>query len=274
MDWFQALVLGIVEGVTEYLPVSSTGHLILAQRALGIPASEAADAYAIVIQAGAILAVVQVYAHRVAQMTSGLFGYDREGRQMALGLLVALAPAVLIAAPLEGLIKQHLFALPPIIAAWAVGGLAILAVSWKRRRNQTGPLAGNTLESLTWRAALIIGAFQVLAVWPGTSRSLVTILGGLAVGLSLTAAVEFSFLLGVVTLTGATVLDTFQHGGAMIDAYGWLPLVIGFLAALLSAEIAVRWMLAFIVRRGMGPFGWYRLVLAAVVAILMVLGVL
>lgn len=274
MDWFQALVLGIVEGVTEYLPVSSTGHLILAQRALGIAPSEAADAYAIVIQAGAILAVIQVYSRRVSRMAAGVFGRDPEGRRLAIALLLALAPAVLLAAPLAGTIKHHLFALRPIVAAWALGGIAILLVSARRRRRGTGPGVGLPLESLTWHAALIIGAFQVLAAWPGTSRSLVTILGGLTVGLSLTAAVEFSFLLGVVTLTGATLLDTLHFGPAMLDAYGWLPLVVGFLAAMLSAEVAVRWMLAFIVRRGMAPFGWYRLFLAAVIGTLLALGVL
>ncbi len=274
MDWGQALVLGIVEGVTEYLPVSSTGHLILAQRALGIPASEAADAFAIVIQAGAILAVLGLYAGRVRQMALGLVGRDPVGRGLALALVLALAPAVGVGVPLEGLIKKHLFDLGPIVAAWAAGGIAILVIFARRSRRGIAPDAGLSLESLAWRGALIIGAFQLLAVWPGTSRSLVTILGGLAVGLSLTAAVEFSFLLGVVTLGGATLLDTVKHGQAMLDAYGWLPLAVGFAAATVSAVIAVRWMVGFIVRRGMAAFGWYRLALAVGVAALLATGVL
>lgn len=274
MDWFQALVLGIVEGVTEYLPVSSTGHLILAQRALGIPSSDAADAYAIVIQAGAILAVLGIYLGRIHRMARGVLGRDAEGRRLALSLLLALLPAVLVAAPLEHVVKTHLFALRPIVAAWALGGMAILLVDARRRRNGLGPQAGLPLESLAWHGALIIGAFQVLAVWPGTSRSLVTILGGLAVGLSMTAAVEFSFLLGVVTLGGATLLDALNHGPTMLREYGWAPLLIGFVAAFAAAEVAVRWMIGYVVRRGMAVFGWYRIALAIVVSALLSSGIL
>ena len=269
MTFVDALILGIVEGLTEYLPVSSTGHLILTQRALGIESSEAANAFAIVIQAGAIVAVLGLYAIRVKQMFLGILGKDKEGLNLFKALFLALIPAVVVGAPLEGLIKEYLFGLPPIIAAWAVGGIVILLVSSRLKAAD-----GLSLEAITWKMALIIGAFQVLAVWPGTSRSLVTILGGVAVGLSLSGAVEFSFLLGVLTLGGATLLDTIKHGATMLEAYGWQALVVGFLAATVSAVFAVKWMVNFIVRKGMSAFGWYRIGLAAVVLTLVLLGLI
>jgi undecaprenyl-diphosphatase len=269
-----ALILGIVEGLTEYLPVSSTGHLILAQRALGIPGGEAADAYAIVIQAGAILAVLGIYFRRVGQVAQGLIGRNPAGLRLGLALFLGLVPAAVIGLPFGSLIKQYLFNLPAITAAWAVGGIVILAVFTIRTRRGTSPDAGLPLESLAWKGALLIGLFQCLALWPGTSRSLVTILGGLAAGLSLPAAVEFSFLLGVVTLGAATFLDAFSHGQAMLQEFGPAPLAIGFVAATVSAVFAVRWMVAYVSRGGMLVFGWYRLALAAVTLILILAGVI
>src|SRR5439155_9371982 len=159
--------LGIVEGLTEYLPVSSTGHLILAQRALGIEKSDAADAYTVCIQAGAILAVLGIYARAVVRMIRGLFGRDPEGLQLALKLLVAFLPAAVIGVVAAKKIKEHLFGLWPITAAWFVGGLAIVAVA--RMPRFRGALAdeGRRLSELTWGGALTIGLMQCLGMWPG-----------------------------------------------------------------------------------------------------------
>lgn len=271
MEWWQALILGIVEGLTEYLPVSSTGHLLVAQRLLGISQSEAADAFAICIQAGAIVAVLGLYFRRVAQMARGLLGQDRDGLSLTINLVVAFAPAVVAGLLLEKPIKQYLFGgdtldLWPVIAAWLVGGIAILAVARVRKGNGQKESAKDLL-GLTWQMALVIGAVQCIAMWPGVSRSLVTIVCGVLVGLRLSAAVEFSFLLGVLTLGAATSYDALKHGDAMLEAYGALPLAIGFLAAWASAVIAVRWMVAFLNRHGMEVFGYYRILLALVVAI-------
>jgi len=274
MDIFQALILGLVEGLTEYLPVSSTGHLLLAQRLMGIPSSDASDAFAICIQAGAILAVLGLYRKRVGQMVLGVLGRDVDGRRLATCLLAAFVPAAALGFVLEKTIKKYLFGgdewgLWPVVAAWFVGGVAILLVSrWRRGRSEAK--AGLSLDELTIRMAVIVGVAQCLAMWPGVSRSLITIVGGVMVGLSLPAAVELSFLLGVLTLSAATAYDALKHGSEMLEAFGIVPLAVGMLAAWISAVLAVKWMVGYLNRHGMEIFGWYRVALAIVVAVWLV----
>jgi undecaprenyl-diphosphatase len=270
VDIFQAFILGLVEGLTEYLPVSSTGHLLLAQRLMGIASSEVSDAFAICIQAGAILAVLGLYRARVAQMLSGLVGGNPEGRRLAFNLVAAFIPAAVLGLLLEKPIKKYLFGgdawgLWPVVAAWFVGGVAILVVSLIRKRRGATPGMGLDLDQLTVRMAVIVGAAQCLAMWPGVSRSLITIVGSVLVGLSLPAAVELSFLLGVITLTAATAKDLLKHGGEMLAAYGPVPLVVGFASAWLSAVLAIKWMVGYLKSHGMEIFGWYRVLLAIAV---------
>jgi len=272
MDLLQALILGLVEGLTEYLPVSSTGHLLLAQRLMGIASSDAADAFAICIQAGAILAVLGLYRQRVGQMALGMLGRQEEGRRLALNILAAFIPAAGLGFVLEKTIKKFLFGgeawgLWPVVAAWFVGGLAILLVSYFQKRAGREKRIGLGLESLTVRMAVIVGIAQCLAMWPGVSRSLITIVGGLIVGLSLPAAVEFSFLLGVLTLSAATAYDALKHGREMLEAFGAAPLLVGFLAAWVSAVLAVKWMVGYLNKHSMDIFGWYRVALACIVAV-------
>lgn len=271
MDNFQALILGLVEGLTEYLPVSSTGHLLLAQRLMGIDSSTASDAFAICIQAGAILAVLGIYRQRVAQMVMGAVGRNEAGQRLLINLLSAFVPAAVLGLLLEKPIKKYLFGgdewgLWPVVAAWFAGGMAILVVSLARRRRGTSPTTGFDLKHLTVRMALIVGVAQCIAMWPGVSRSLITIVGGVLVGLSLPAAVELSFLLGVITLTAATAYDALKHGPEMLATYGATPLLIGFGAAWVSAVLAVKWMVGYLKSHGMEIFGWYRVALALVVA--------
>ena len=214
MDLLQALILGLVEGVTEYLPVSSTGHLLITQRLLGIEANETANGYAIAIQAGAILAVLALYRQRVGRMLAGVVGRDTAGFNLALCVVVAFLPAAVIGVIFDKRIEAVLFGVKPIIIAWVAGALVILALSrWIKQHRD-----GRALEQLQWQHAVIIGLLQCIAMWPGTSRSLVTILGGLAVGLSMSAAVEFSFLLGLLTLTAATAYKSLKMGPGMIEA--------------------------------------------------------
>ena len=264
MEPWEAAVLGLVEGATEFLPVSSTGHLIVAQRLLGIPDSRAVHAFAICIQAGAILAVFAVFLRRLSALGRGLLGKDAAGRRLALQLVLALVPAAISAKLFQSEIKQHLFGLWPVAAALFVGGLVLLAWPLLRRGRPEG---GTPLEGLSWRAAFGIGCVQCLALWPGTSRSLATLAGGLVFGLSSAAAVEFSLLLGFVTLGAATVDQAFEHGAVMVAELGALNLAIGFVAAFASAWIAVRALVRMLERGGLAGFGWYRIALAALLAL-------
>jgi undecaprenyl-diphosphatase len=271
MTWWQALVLGIVEGVTEYLPVSSTGHLLLAQRLLGLEQSDANNAYAICIQGGAIVAVLGLYARRVGQVGAGLTGRDPSGLALGRNLAIAFLPAAVLGPLLDDAIEGVLFGLPPIVFAWAVGGIAILAFSrWQAAADRPDV----ALESLGARAALLIGLAQCVAMWPGTSRSLVTIVAGVLVGLSMTAAVEFAFLLGVITLGAATAFKAVQHGDVMLATFGPGPIAVGFLSAWLSAVLAVKWMVAWLNQRGLAIFGWWRILVAGLAAALLASGVL
>ena len=298
MTWWQAIILGVVEGLTEYLPVSSTGHLLVVQAMLGIgtaspEAQAAANAYAICIQAGAILAVLGLYWRRVRQCAVGWAGKvgvgpgDETGFRIGLNMLVAFMPAAVVGLIFDERIEALLFGMWPIVFAWFVGGVAILATVWYRKRRVEEEGRGATLEMMSWRMALAIGVIQCLAMWPGTSRSLVTIVGGVLVGLSLASAVEFSFLLGVITLCAATVykalLDTSTvvvDGQpqeklmvlAMAHEYGWTNMIIGSVAAWASAVAAVTWMVAYLKKHGMELFGYYRIGIALLVAALLLSG--
>ena len=275
MSEWDAILLGVVEGLTEYLPVSSTGHLILTQRLLGIPENEAANAYAICIQSGAILAVLGIYRQRLSQMVRGcwiqatapnsLTTDNRDGVRLAVNTVVAFMPAAVIGLLFDDLIEEVLFSLWYTVFAWLVGGLAILAVAL-RYRNKPSDQVHDELVALTWRGALVIGFIQCIAMWPGTSRSLVTIVGGLLIGLGISAAVEFSFLLGVVTLLAATVYKMKDAGPIMMETYGLGVMLLGSVAAWISAVVAVKWMVSYLKRNGMEIFGYYRVLLAIAVA--------
>ena len=264
MNSWQAILLGLVEGLTEYLPVSSTGHLKLTQRLLGITEDANADAYAICIQLGAILAVVGLYWPYVRRMILGLLGRDPGGLRLVGLLLLAFAPAAVVALTLEDLIKSRLDTLPFIAAAWFVGGVIILV--WERwRARRGGEEAAVGITEVTWKQALGVGLFQCCAIWPGTSRSLATILGGSVLGLPLRTAVEFSFLLGMVTLGAATAYDGLKHGETMLSAYGAVPILLGLVVAFVSAAVAIKWMVHALKRHGLSWFGWYRIALAIAV---------
>lgn len=276
MELWQSVILGLVEGITEYLPVSSTGHLLITQRLMGIGLADdkvASDAFAISIQGGAIAAVMGLYYKHVWQMFLGLLGKSPDGLQLLLKLIVAFCPAALAALTLEKWIKGHLFGIHPIIFAWFVGGVIILLVSrWKR--NNPREENSKSLADLTWRMALVIGLLQCVAMWPGTSRSLMTIVGGILVGLRPKEAVEFSFLLGVMTLGAATAKDTLEYGPLMLQTFGLSNLLVGFLASTFSAALAVKWLVTYLQKHGMGIFGWYRIAVAIIAACLVGFGIL
>lgn len=280
MSLTQAVILGAVEGLTEYLPVSSTGHLLVAEHLMGLgkagsasaedarQSKDAADAYAICIQAGAIAAVFWLYFGRIRQMCRGIFGRDKEGLRMLVNLMAAFIPAAVIGLLLNGMIKAYLFGMWPVVAASFAGGLVILALPRLRTENREQAYAGKSLDQLRVGMALVIGLAQCIAMWPGVSRSLVTILGGALVGLSLPAAVEFSFLLGLVTLSAATCYDAVKHGHIMLQAYDGLSLLVGLIVAFAFAVISVKWMVAYLNRHGLSIFGYYRIAAAIVAFVL------
>lgn len=288
MTPLQAAVLGLVEGITEYLPISSTGHLIIASSLLGLDAPErkpAIDAFNIVIQGGAILAVVGLYWARFVQMLRGLLGQDNAGFALLLNLGIAFVPAAIFGKLLDEWLERHLFFPGPVVAALALGGVYMILLDQRRRGGWNwrgvavryeGGLKG--IEDLRPHEALFVGLLQCIAMIPGTSRSMMTITAGYFCGLRPAAAAEFSFLLGVPTLGAACLYKLYkdaygEHDSHMVKSLGATPIVIGVVVAALSAAVAVKWLVGFLNRRGLTPFGWYRLVLAATMAGLIVGGV-
>jgi undecaprenyl-diphosphatase len=308
----QAAVLGVVEGLTEYLPVSSTGHLILAGYWMGLTRETdepgafgghklekvpAIDAFEIVIQLGAILAVIGLYRKRVTQMGKGLVGRSEQGLRLAILLFVAFIPAAVVGLALHEQIQEHLFGPMPVVIALAVGGVLMIVVErvfWTRRKARlheatqtrsmmpiaaagstgTGPrvsvLAAPRTSPFTrvdtmllWQA-VAIGLAQCLSLWPGTSRSMVTILAALVVGLDLVAAAEFSFLLALPTLGAATVYSLAKHHEELMASAGVGGLLVGLLVSGIVAALAVHWFVRYLTRHGLAPFGVYRIIIALV----------
>ncbi len=289
MTILDAIILGLVEGITEYLPISSTGHLILTTALLGFdePNEQSAiDAFLIVIQGGAILAVLGLYRARVIQMIRGLLGKDQVGRRLLVNLIIAFLPAAVLGPLLADTIERYLFRPAPVIAALALGGVVMILLGpWQQRffrpdEAGDGAVAHRfvDIEHLTWRMALIIGLLQCVAMWPGTSRSMITIVGGMLIGMRPKQAAEFSFLLALPTLGGACVykgLGNFLGDGPnMFEVLGATELIVGILVATIAAAFAVKWLVSYLSRHDLAVFGWYRLVLSAVFVVLIWRGVL
>lgn len=272
----RAAILGVVEGVTEYLPVSSTGHLILTAHAMGLShfteesgtfgrkleKAPGVDAFEIVIQLGAILAVLGLYRKRVAQMLRGLAGKDPQGLKLVGLLLLAFLPAAIVGKLFHHKIEEHLFGPVPVILAMAVGGGLMIIVEhffWTRRKNAPHT---TQVDALRWGQALFIGVAQCLAMWPGTSRSMMTILAGLVIGLDMVTAAEFSFLLALPTLGAATLYSGFTQRHELMLGAGPLGLAVGTIVSAIVAAIAVKAFVKYLTRHGMVPFGVYRILLA------------
>jgi undecaprenyl-diphosphatase len=280
---FDAVILGIVEGVTEYLPVSSTGHLVLAKSLLGLDSASdverSVNALLIVIQGGAILAVLGLYRKAVGRMILGVLGKDPGGLLLFRNILIAFLPAAVLGPFLDDWIEARLFRPIPVLLALGVGGIVMILAD--RRLRDRGDRISNATDrtgaDLSARAAFQIGLLQCVAMWPGTSRSMVTILGGMFVGLRPARAAEFSFLLGLPTLGGATVFKLAKNmsgeGPDMFAVLGWAPVLLGLAVATLSAALAVRWLVSWLTRHGLAAFGWYRIGLTAVLVPLVIAGV-
>jgi undecaprenyl-diphosphatase len=256
-----ALLLGVVEGLTEYLPVSSTGHLVLVARALG----RQAGAFEIVIQFGAILAVVVHYRALFATHIRGVVARDRDSLRFVLALACGFVPIAILGKLFGHAIKDRLFHPTPIAIALAVGGVVMIVV--ERIRKSRGERGETGLAHVTPMRAFYIGLGQCFALFPGASRSMCTIVTGQLTGLSTATAAEFSFLLGVPTLGAATLYEGWKSRAELAQT-GALALAIGLVTSFFVAWAVVAAFLRYLQSRGLSPFGWYRLALAALVLVL------
>lgn len=283
-----AVILGVIEGITEYLPISSTGHLIIANSFLHLDGETplhgadgqplwykkpspkhpegqpltlklAADTYTVVIQFGAIAAVAGLYWRQIRSILLGLVGRDTAGLVLFRNLMIAFVPAAVLGLAFHDWIDKHLFSIQAVITAQISGAILMFAAEhWRKTHGSTKPIG-----ELSSRNALGIGALQCAALWPGTSRSMTTIVGGYFAGLDPRKAAEFSFLLGLVTLTAATGYKSLKSGAAMIEVFGWSHVLIGCVVAAVTAALAIRFLIHYLTRHGLGLFAIYRLVTAA-----------
>lgn len=262
MESIYAVIMGLVEGLTEFLPISSTGHLILAQDLLGLEAKwgkDVVDAFVIFIQLGAILAVVAAYPHRFL----GLLHF-KENRGLSglrgIGLLVITSiPAALLGLVARKFIHEKLFTPATVAIALAVGAAWILAVEWFLPKAKK-----EGVDSITWKEALTVGLFQCLSLWPGMSRAASTILGGMMSGMERKTATEYSFFAAVPIMIAATFYELLKSY-KFFTASNFTMLAIGFVVSFISAWLAVKFFISFLSRHTLAPFGWYRLILAGLV---------
>ena len=257
----KAAVMGVVEGLTEFLPISSTGHLILAGALLGFD-DEKAKVFDIAIQTGAIFAVIMVYWQKIRDTVVAL-PTSRAAQRFALNVLIAFVPAVVLGLLFGKAIKAHLFTPTVVASTFIVGGLIIL---WAERRQARNPGAARIMDAddMTPLDALKVGLVQCLAMVPGTSRSGATIIGGMLLGLSRKAATDFSFYLAIPTLIGAGVYSLYKER-ALLSLADLPVFTVGLVFSFLSAWLCVRWLLRFIATHSFVGFAWYRILFGLVV---------
>jgi len=265
----KAFVLGLIEGLTEFLPVSSTGHLIIIGDWLSFTSSQG-KVFEVVIQMGAILAVMWIFRARLWQLIRGTCTGDATELRFTRNLLIAFFPAAIIGAMFIGVIKSVLFQPQVVVIALAVGGIIML---WVERKPASGGVSAATrnararkLEAITWQQALAVGCAQCLAMIPGTSRSGATIIGGMVAGIERKTATEFSFFLAMPTMLGATVYDLYRNID-LLTGHDLVAIAAGFAATFFSALLIVRAVLNFVARHTYRVFAWYRIALAGVVAV-------
>ncbi|UZE14957.1 undecaprenyl-diphosphate phosphatase [Pseudomonas sp. B21-053] len=254
---FQALILGVVEGLTEFLPISSTGHQIIVADLLDF-GGERAIAFNIIIQLGAILAVVWEFRRKILDVVTGL-KTEPSARRFTANLLIAFMPAVVLGVIFSDLIHHYLFNPITVAAALVVGGIVML---WAEKRQHE--VHAETVDDITWKDALKVGLAQCLAMIPGTSRSGSTIIGGLLFGLSRKTATEFSFFLAMPTMVAAAVYSGFKYRHLFVPA-DFPVFAIGFITAFIFAMIAVKALLKFIASHSYAAFAWYRIAFGLVI---------
>jgi undecaprenyl-diphosphatase len=254
--FLKVVLLGLVEGATEFIPVSSTGHLILVSDWLGLSGSQI-DTFHVFIQSGAILAIVWLYRQKIWQTATGAIGNPAR-RHFAINVIIATIPAVIVGALAHSFIKTHLFNPFTVAGALVVGGFIMLAIeTW-------GPtVTVDDVDQISHRKAIGVGLAQVLALFPGTSRAGATIMGGYALGLSRTAATEFSFFLAIRLIIAASALDL--YGSREYLSTADIPVfAVGFIVSFFAAVVVVKLFLVFLAKHTFVPFAWYRIVLGLI----------
>ncbi|MCE1235984.1 MAG: undecaprenyl-diphosphate phosphatase [Hyphomicrobiales bacterium] len=253
---FKAAVLGVVEGVTEFLPISSTGHMILVDDFINFD-SGSGKVFEVVIQLGAILAVCWLYREKILSLIGGVLRRDRAALAFAGAVILAFLPSAVIGFVFIKAIKAYLFKPWIVAVSLMVGGLIIL---WAENREHT--TTTEIADRTTWKQALIVGLGQVVSMIPGTSRSGATIVAGLFGGMSRSAATEFSFFLAIPTMLGATVLDLAKNG-AHLDHQAMIGIAVGFVVAFFSALVVVKFLIRWVAHHTLSVFAWYRIAFGA-----------
>ena len=251
----KAAIMGIVEGITEFLPISSTGHLILASELMNFWSKEKSDVFVIAIQMGAIAAVIYEYWARLWGAATGIVSGEPQGRRLGIGLILASIPIVLVGLTFGQTVKELLFNNIAIAIGLIIGGLIII---WIEKNPPV--VRANEVEDLTIKDAIWIGLIQVLSLIPGTSRSGATIIGAMFLGVSRTAATEFSFFLGIPVIVGAGLLDLYQSYHVFEGAADWTVIGVGLLVSFVSALVLIRALVAYVAKRDFMVFAWYRIV--------------
>lgn len=294
IDLIKVAILSIVEGITEFLPVSSTGHLIIANEFIELQPADFANAFSIIIQLGAILSVVVVFFDRLNPISEKKLDlsqvpasyknwstgdrlkyrikhYDPRTIDMWKKVIVGILPAAVLGLLFDDIIDQYLMRTEVvIITLFVYGVLLILIENWNKKRNFT---RYKSTEDFTYKTAFIIGCFQCLAMVPGTSRSAATIIGAMLLGSSRVAATEFSFFLAIPTMVGATFLKVVKNLGSF-STYQWFLIAVGFVLSFIVAYVVIRKFLSYVQNNDFKVFGWYRIILAGVLFVLMVSGIL
>lgn len=252
--YLKAALMGIVEGLTEFLPISSTGHLILVGGLIDFT-GEKEKVFGIAIQTGAMLAVIWQYRVKLINTLVGLFS-DPVAQRFARNVLIAFIPAVVLGLAFGSMIKAHLFSAVPVAMAFIIGGFIILLV--EKRGETKGHVRVDHVDDMTAKDAFYLGLLQCLALIPGTSRSGSTIIGGMAIGLSRKCATEFSFYLGIPTLIGAGAYSIWQERD-LLQASDTPLFLVGLVFAFVSALICIRWLIHYVSSNSFKPFAWYRI---------------
>jgi undecaprenyl-diphosphatase len=262
-DWIDAIILGIVEGLTEFLPISSTGHLLITGQALGFKS----ELFTIFIQIGALAAVWWLFRDRIIKMIP-TGGSNKTGLQLATNVLIGFLPAMVVGYLAHHWVKEHLFSVKAIAGASIVGGIIILLIEGLKPK-----VSIEKIESITPVLALAVGVGQCLALYPGVSRSGATIMTGLLLGFSRSVAIEFTFLLAIPTMTAAGVYELVKYRHELTSSMIGL-LAIGFIVSFIVAFLVVKWLIRFVQSHTFNGFAWYRIVMGIVVLILVWRGIL